>query len=64
MFTIPVLLTIAVGSAISAAITNLVNRNMAVGKIRAAYDDGHEAGFKKALGLDAGKRDDAPGGFL
>ncbi len=60
MFTLPILLTIAVGSAISAVVTNLVNK----GKIRAAYDDGHEAGFKKALGLDAGKRDDAPGGFL
>ncbi len=60
MLTIPFIIAVAAGSAISAIVTNLVNK----GKVRDAYDDGHEAGFKKALGLNAGKRDDAPGGFL
>ncbi len=64
MFTIPILLTIAVGSAISAAVTNIVNRHLNGAKVAAAYHDGHKAGFAKALGMDADKADDRPGPFL
>ncbi len=54
MFTLPILLTIAVGSAVSAAVSGWVSH-------RLGYDRGHQAGFTKAMGLDAAACAKPPG---